>query len=112
MGFATEWFSFCIRRACYDSRTTLLFFMMGCLFIFMLTQNMSALPSSKQELLALEERIGSVSTALSDEQLAKCLRRSIYCPVATGVNKSVRDDMKCSICQVSSHLTNLVFLWA
>ncbi|CAN6247182.1 unnamed protein product [Urochloa humidicola] len=54
---------------------------------------------SYEELLALEERIGSVSTALSDEQFAKCLRRSIYCPVATGVNKSVIDDMKCSICQ-------------
>jgi len=54
---------------------------------------------SYEELLALEERIGSVSTALSDEQFAKCLRRSIYCPVATGVNKSVIDDIKCSICQ-------------
>ncbi|OEL17185.1 hypothetical protein BAE44_0021794 [Dichanthelium oligosanthes] len=54
---------------------------------------------SYEELLALEERIGSVSTALSDEQFAKCLRRSIYYPVATGVNKSVIDDMKCSICQ-------------
>jgi len=60
-----------------------------------------AFPSSDQELLALlEERIGYVSTALSDEQFAKCLRRSIYCPVATGVNKSVIDDIKCSICQV------------
>ncbi|CAN6243060.1 unnamed protein product [Urochloa humidicola] len=54
---------------------------------------------SYEELLALEERIGSVSTALSDEQFAKCLRRSTYCPVATGVNKSVTGDMKCSICQ-------------
>ncbi|XP_039788208.1 probable E3 ubiquitin-protein ligase HIP1 isoform X4 [Panicum virgatum] len=55
---------------------------------------------SYEELLALlEERIGYVSTALSDEQFAKCLRRSIYCPVATGVNKSVIDDIKCSICQ-------------
>ncbi|CAL4890009.1 unnamed protein product [Urochloa decumbens] len=54
---------------------------------------------SYEELLALEERIGSVSTALSDEQFVKCLRRSIYRPVATAVNKSVIDDMKCSICQ-------------
>ncbi|KAF8677021.1 hypothetical protein HU200_046478 [Digitaria exilis] len=54
---------------------------------------------SYEELLALEERIGYVNTALSDEQFAKCLKRSIYCPVATGVNKSVIDDMKCSICQ-------------
>ena len=72
--------------------------MMESLFITYLHEVL-AFPSD-QELLALEERIGSVSTALSDEQFAKCLRRSIYCPVATGVNKSVIDDIKCSICQV------------
>lgn len=58
----------------------------------------------QQELLALEERIGSVSTALSDEQFTKCLRRSIYSQVASKVNKSTVDDMKCSICQVSGNL--------
>ncbi|CAD6251875.1 unnamed protein product [Miscanthus lutarioriparius] len=54
---------------------------------------------SYEELLALEERIGSVSTALSEAQFTKCLRRSIYSQVASDVNKSTVDDMKCSICQ-------------
>uniref|UniRef100_A0A0A9EX84 RING-type E3 ubiquitin transferase n=1 Tax=Arundo donax TaxID=35708 RepID=A0A0A9EX84_ARUDO len=54
---------------------------------------------SYEELLALEERIGSVSTALSQEQFAKCLRRSIYNPAAAEVEKSVVADLKCSICQ-------------
>ncbi|TVU33443.1 hypothetical protein EJB05_25260, partial [Eragrostis curvula] len=55
---------------------------------------------SYEDLLALEERIGSVSTALSEEQYTKCLRRSSYIPVAAEVKKSVADDIKCSICQV------------
>lgn len=65
-------------------------------------------PSSEQELLALEERIGSVSTALSEEQFAKCLRRSMYRPVAAEVNRSVVDDIKCSICQVYSYLKDYI----
>jgi hypothetical protein len=58
---------------------------------------------SYEELLALGDRIGSVSTALSEEQFVKCLRRSIYIPVATKANAQVVDDIKCSICQVSCH---------
>ncbi|KAF0935669.1 hypothetical protein E2562_035116 [Oryza meyeriana var. granulata] len=54
---------------------------------------------SYEELLALGERIGSVSTALSEEQFEKCLRRSIYRPVATEAKERVIDDIKCSICQ-------------
>ncbi|KAL5212529.1 hypothetical protein ABZP36_023376 [Zizania latifolia] len=54
---------------------------------------------SYEELLALEERIGSVSTALSEEQFVKCLRRSTYRPVDTEANAQVVDDIKCSICQ-------------
>uniref|UniRef100_A0ACD5V5Z8 Uncharacterized protein n=1 Tax=Avena sativa TaxID=4498 RepID=A0ACD5V5Z8_AVESA len=54
---------------------------------------------SYEELLALEERIGSVSTALSEEQFAKCIRRRLYRPVAAQVNTSIVDDIKCSICQ-------------
>jgi hypothetical protein len=73
-------------------------------FIFILTQEVLVSPS-EQELLALEERIGSVSTALSEEQFAKCLRRSIYSQVTSDVNKSTVDDMKCSICQVCGNLT-------
>jgi hypothetical protein len=52
---------------------------------------------SYEELLALEERIGSVSTALSEEQFAKCIRRRLYRPVAA----SIVDGIKCSICQVN-----------
>jgi hypothetical protein len=63
------------------------------------------LVSSEQELLALEERIGFVSTTLLEEQFTKCLKRSIYSQVALEVNKSTVDDMKCSICQVSGNLT-------
>ncbi|KAF0903884.1 hypothetical protein E2562_029968 [Oryza meyeriana var. granulata] len=57
---------------------------------------------SYEELLALEEQIGSVSTALSDEQLVKCLNRSVYKPPNSDleVNRAVVDDVKCSICQV------------
>ncbi|XP_062224063.1 uncharacterized protein LOC133922664 [Phragmites australis] len=54
---------------------------------------------SYEELLALEERIGSVSTALSEEQFVKCLRRDRYRPGAAAGNKSIVDDIKCSICQ-------------
>ncbi|KAI7741050.1 hypothetical protein M8C21_021794 [Ambrosia artemisiifolia] len=58
---------------------------------------------SYEELLALEDEIGVVSTALSEEDLSKCLRISVYKPVNT---KECRmsgdwclDDTKCSICQ-------------
>lgn len=54
---------------------------------------------SYEELLALEEKIGSVSTALSEEQFSKCIRRRFYRPVAAKVNASIVDDIKCSICQ-------------
>lgn len=60
---------------------------------------------SYEELLALEERMGSVSTALTEEALSECLKRSIYqsmpledadaVPGSNGDN----DDVKCSICQ-------------
>ena len=55
-----------------------------------------------QELLQLEDRIGSVSTALSEEQFAKCLSRNVYKRTdrILEVNRAVVDDVKCSICQV------------
>ncbi|PIN15929.1 hypothetical protein CDL12_11421 [Handroanthus impetiginosus] len=58
---------------------------------------------SYEELLALEERMGTVSTALSEEALSKCLRRSIYQPdpskvQITGTGEDGAD-FKCSICQ-------------
>ncbi|CAI9772300.1 unnamed protein product [Fraxinus pennsylvanica] len=58
---------------------------------------------SYEELLALEERIGTVSTALSEEELSKCLRKSCYQAVPSEVwdTGSLGDDndTKCSICQ-------------
>lgn len=59
-----------------------------------------------QELLALEERMGTVSTALSEEALSECLKRSFYQPspsdnAAKSCNED-KDDIKCSICQVFS----------
>ncbi|KAM3289339.1 E3 ubiquitin-protein ligase MBR1 [Capsicum chacoense] len=58
---------------------------------------------SYEELLALEERIGSVSTALPEEALSKCLRRSFYQGMASETETLEADgdgdDVKCSICQ-------------
>ncbi|XP_052209431.1 uncharacterized protein LOC127812903 isoform X2 [Diospyros lotus] len=59
---------------------------------------------SYEELLALEEKMGTVSTALSEEALSKCLQRSIYQPAilkeGTRGCGGVENDVKCSICQV------------
>ncbi|RWR91438.1 zinc finger protein [Cinnamomum micranthum f. kanehirae] len=56
---------------------------------------------SYEELLALEERMGTVSTALPEEALSKCLKRSCYTPTALfpGLAGCGEDDTKCSICQ-------------
>ncbi|KAL1532343.1 serine-rich adhesin for platelets-like [Salvia divinorum] len=58
---------------------------------------------SYEELLALEERMGTVSTALSEEALSKCLTRSVYeattSEVETTESGDDGDDIKCSICQ-------------
>ncbi|XP_022754418.1 uncharacterized protein LOC111302830 [Durio zibethinus] len=58
---------------------------------------------SYEELLALEERMGTVSTALSEEALSKCLKKSIY-DATSSEDENVscdgkKDDVKCSICQ-------------
>eukprot|EP00268_Persea_americana_P069560 TRINITY_DN9898_c0_g1_i2.p1 TRINITY_DN9898_c0_g1~~TRINITY_DN9898_c0_g1_i2.p1 ORF type:complete len:639 (+),score=125.43 TRINITY_DN9898_c0_g1_i2:395-2311(+) len=54
-----------------------------------------------EELLALEERMGTVSTALPAEALSKCLKRCCYMPTALfpGLAGCGEDDTKCSICQ-------------
>ncbi|KAJ6828824.1 E3 ubiquitin-protein ligase MBR2-like [Iris pallida] len=54
-----------------------------------------------EELLALEDKMGTVSTALSEELLSKCLKRSIYVPCShlPGITTCREDDTKCSICQ-------------
>ncbi|KAL0393858.1 UNVERIFIED_CONTAM: putative E3 ubiquitin-protein ligase HIP1 [Sesamum latifolium] len=58
---------------------------------------------SYEELLALEERMGMVSTPLSEEALSKSLRRSIYQTTVSKVQVTEagedEDDNKCSICQ-------------
>ncbi|XP_006659235.1 uncharacterized protein LOC102701929 [Oryza brachyantha] len=52
---------------------------------------------SYEELLALGETIGTVSTGLSDDELSKCLKRILYVPSAS---TSYEDgDIKCIICQ-------------
>ncbi|KAK4757910.1 hypothetical protein SAY87_019211 [Trapa incisa] len=55
-----------------------------------------------EELLALEERMGSVSTALTDEALSKCLKRELYHKTKhddEAANMVEKDETKCSICQ-------------
>lgn len=49
---------------------------------------------SYEELLALEERIGTVSTALTEEAISKSLKTSIY-----QIKPDHKEDAKCSICQ-------------
>ncbi|CAH8387462.1 unnamed protein product [Eruca vesicaria subsp. sativa] len=51
---------------------------------------------SYEELLALEERIGTVSTALTEEAISKSLKTSIYQIKSSSDHK---EDAKCSICQ-------------
>ncbi|KAF5784026.1 putative transcription factor C2H2 family [Helianthus annuus] len=48
---------------------------------------------NKQELLAHGERIGSVSTGLSENQISKCLRESIYCS-----SDQLQEEGTCVIC--------------
>ncbi|CAN6220257.1 unnamed protein product [Urochloa humidicola] len=56
---------------------------------------------SYEELLALEEHIGSVSTALTEEQFANCVNQSVYEArnSVRDANDTAVDDVKCSICQ-------------
>nr|TKS15832.1 E3 ubiquitin-protein ligase MBR2 isoform X2 [Populus alba] len=59
---------------------------------------------SYEELLALEERMGTVSTALTEEAFSECLKTSIYESHSYGrmrlqTLKGDKDDIRCSICQ-------------
>ncbi|KAK4746990.1 hypothetical protein SAY87_026027 [Trapa incisa] len=56
---------------------------------------------SYEELLALEERMGTVSTALTEEALSRCLKRESYWKIICDNEAvaNVKDDVKCSICQ-------------
>lgn len=54
-----------------------------------------------QELLALEERIGNVSTGVSSEAMAQKLKKTRYSSLDAVVARySQESDIKCSICQV------------
>lgn len=48
--------------------------------------------------------MGSVSTALSEEALSKCIRKSIYQSMPSEIGEfgsgENEDEVKCSICQV------------
>nr|XP_043612239.1 E3 ubiquitin-protein ligase MBR1-like [Erigeron canadensis] len=48
---------------------------------------------SYEELLELGERIGSVSTGLSEDLISKCLRESVYCS-----SDEIQDEGSCVIC--------------
>ncbi|KAL5223065.1 hypothetical protein ABZP36_027778 [Zizania latifolia] len=52
---------------------------------------------SYEELLALGERIGTVSTGLSDDALSKCLKRILYVTPTSTCHED--GDIKCIICQ-------------
>lgn len=63
---------------------------------------------SYEELLALEEKMGIVSTALSEDTLSKCLKSSIFIPISateavgsmdSAISTGHDYDVKCSICQ-------------
>ncbi|KAG0502547.1 hypothetical protein HPP92_002619 [Vanilla planifolia] len=56
---------------------------------------------SYEDLLALEEQMGSVSTGLTDEALTKCLKRVDFKQPssASGFRGCVPDEKSCSICQ-------------
>ncbi|XP_065000751.1 uncharacterized protein LOC135634303 [Musa acuminata AAA Group] len=56
---------------------------------------------SYEDLLALEEKMGTVSTALTEEALSRCLKRSPYMSASliSGISGRDEDEVKCSICQ-------------
>ncbi|KAF5195852.1 E3 ubiquitin-protein ligase mbr2 [Thalictrum thalictroides] len=54
---------------------------------------------SYEELLDLEEKMGSVSMGLTEEALSNCLKRSLYKPFYSRSKSCANDDAKCSICQ-------------
>lgn len=50
----------------------------------------------EQELLALGERIGNVSTGLSEDSIAKCLKETVQYS-----SEKFQDQSRCVICLVS-----------
>ncbi|KAL5699864.1 hypothetical protein ACHQM5_030703 [Ranunculus cassubicifolius] len=54
---------------------------------------------SYEELLDLEEKMGTVSTALTEEALSKCLKKNFYTCLDLRSKSWAEDHLKCSICQ-------------
>ncbi|KAF9616248.1 hypothetical protein IFM89_029024 [Coptis chinensis] len=55
---------------------------------------------SYEELLALGEKMGTVSTGLTEEKFSNCLKRSFYMPAPPNFRiRTGGDDAKCSVCQ-------------
>lgn len=46
--------------------------------------------------------MGTVSTALTEESLVKCIKKELYHPTASASGQN--DDVKCSICQVNNEV--------
>uniref|UniRef100_A0A7N0UTJ0 RING-type E3 ubiquitin transferase n=1 Tax=Kalanchoe fedtschenkoi TaxID=63787 RepID=A0A7N0UTJ0_KALFE len=57
---------------------------------------------SYEELLALQEQIGYVSTGLSEEELGKCRKTDVYKVKRRKTAVKKEADPKCSICQVAT----------
>jgi len=51
-----------------------------------------------QELLALEERIGSVSTGLADEKISSCVMEVTCCSFARAQDGIGKENARCVIC--------------
>lgn len=66
-----------------------------------------------QELLALEERIGNVSTGLTPDEVVEKLTKSYYSSLdAVTASYSEEYDIKCSICQViMSSFRNMALIY-
>ena len=58
-----------------------------------------------QELLALGERIGSVSTGLSEDLISKCVRETIHCS-----SDQIQEEGTCVICLVRFYFYFLGFI--
>ena len=56
-----------------------------------------------QELLALEEHIGSVSTGLADEKISSCVMEVTCCSSARAQDGIGKENARCVICLVRSY---------
>jgi len=58
--------------------------------------------------------MGSVSTALSEEALSKCIQKSIYQAMPSEIGEfgsdENEDEVKCTICQVFPTSSNILYI--